>query len=109
MEKLVSIDSVKIGLLNYIEREIISKLPSTKQFVASIGIALVYDKMFDNYLNHTFVKMMDIIDENDMVDIGKIYDVAKTEIRKVGKIEVMGVIFNEVDIDTLYEEINKVK
>ena len=107
METKVNIDIVKTGLLNYIDNEIINKLPTSKKFLASVALGLGYENVVNTYLQHPMVKTLGIIDDNNMVDVGRIYDVSKTEISKLGKIEMFGIIFNEADIDKIYDEITK--
>lgn len=100
--------NVKNGLLNYIHQEIIEKAQGTNKFLLCAGVALLtpkLDEMYHQYKEHPVIKALGVIHDNDHIDVDVLYDAMKHAINKVGKVELMGIIFNSSDIDSLYSHI----
>ena len=78
---MVTYNQVVNGMSRYIDQEIINKIQGLPRWGlgAVSGIALSKGTNIFNALKaHPIIKMLEVIDENDMIDIDTIY----TEIRK---------------------------
>ena len=102
----VPIEQVKLGVLNFVEREIATKAVGAQKFLTYMALPIVgttvekYAKSFhENPATVTF------FDENGAVDIDMLYNMAKEAVRKSGQFAVYGVILGESDIDKLYHYI----
>ena len=49
------------------------------------------------------------IKDAEGIELDKLYEVAKQEVEKEGKVEVAGILFDASDIEKLYQEIVGVK
>lgn len=100
--------TVKEGVLEYVHHEIINKAQGTNKFLLCTGLALItpkLDEMYQQYKEHTLIKSLGIIQDNDNIDVDKLYSAMKQAINNVGKFEFMGIIFDNNDIDSLYSHI----
>jgi hypothetical protein len=102
----IPIEQVKLGVLNFVEREIATKAVGAQKFLTYMALPIVgatvekYAKSFhENPATVTF------FDENGAVDIDMLYNMAKEAVRKSGQFAVYGVILGESDIDKLYHYI----
>lgn len=102
---MVTVEQIQRGVRNYIDTEIGSKAIGFRKFGVYFMLPSI-DKYIVQYLNKMKEFMPEMFDENGMVDIDKIYNNAKSAIKKSGQFEFMGIIFNETDIDKLYSNIN---
>ena len=78
---MVTYNQVVNGMSKYIDQEIINKIQGWQKWVLGTGTAVMLSKgsnIFNGIKNHPVIKMLDVIDENDMIDIDTIY----TELRK---------------------------
>ena len=78
---MVTYNQVVNGMTKYIDQEIINKIQGLPRWGlgAVSGIALSRgNNIFNTLKTNPIVKMLEVIDENDMIDIDTIY----TEIRK---------------------------
>ena len=101
---IVSLEQVQTGVLGFVEKEIATKATGFKKF----GIYFVMPtikKSVSDYLIKIQSFMPDLFDENGNIDLDKFYNLAKDAIRKSGQFEFMSIIFNEMDIDRLYNYI----
>lgn len=101
--KLVDIELV---LGQYIKQEVIPAIPNPFiKFALAGGSFLAMGKverLIQQYL--TMLQAMDIIDIEGNVDIDALYNAAKEGMKATGgKLEVKGLIFNQSDIDKLYQ------
>lgn len=49
------------------------------------------------------------IKDAEGIELDKLYEVAKQEVQKEGKVEVAGILFDANDVEKLYQEIAGVK
>ena len=101
---MVNLEQIQIGVINFIEKEIASKATGVKKFGIYFFIPTIKNSVV-NYLLKLKGFMPDLFDENNNVNLDKLYNTAKEAIRKSGQFEFMGIIFNENDIDKLYTQI----
>jgi hypothetical protein len=102
------------GVAKYIDTEIVDKISGWKKWVIGSGIGLALNnttEIFNQLKNNEFVKLLNIIDKNDKIDVNKIYQELKKQAQK-GAISVdmpmIGTItLNEQDVNKLYELIKE--
>ena len=70
-------------------------------------IAVGMEGMLDKYLNHPLLQTIGIKDDEG-IEIERLYQVAKKEVEKEGKVEVAGILFDANDVEKLYQEIRGV-
>jgi hypothetical protein len=108
---MASLQQIESGIAAYLDSELMTKLPQDgfQKVIAGTAISLAIRKsstIFNDVLNSSFVKMLDIVDESGDVDI----DILKEELKKnmpetgvkaefpmIGKMT-----FHKSDVDKLY-------
>lgn len=93
----VSMDQLMIGINNYFENEIGSKASGFKKFASYF--------VFNSSKNKIIAMLQPFVNEDNMIDIDALYGYAKEAYKKSGQFTVAGIIFNESDIDKLYNEV----
>jgi hypothetical protein len=102
----VTIEQVKIGAMNFMDREIASKAVGAQKFFTYMAMPII-GKKIENYAV-SFSQSpatADFFNENGSVNIDEIYNMAKTAVQKSGQFSVYGVILGETDIDKIYNYI----
>ena len=89
------------------ENEIAPKATGIKKFGVYFMLPTIA-KTVGDYLDKLKSIMPSMFDESGRVKITEIYDNAKAAYQKSGQFEFMGIIFNETDIDSLYNHIKSV-
>lgn len=102
---VASIEQVQRGVRAYVEREIASQAVGFKKF-AVYFILPQLDKYTSDYLTKLHAIMPEMFDGTRGIHLEAFYNNAKEAIRQTGTFEFMGVIFNESDVDKLYNYIN---
>lgn len=111
---MVTYNQVVNGMAKYIDQEIINKIQGWQRWALGAGAGIMMNKgtnMFNAFKAHPVVKMLEVIDENDMIDIDTIY----TELRKQAEkgsatidIPMVGSItLTKDDVDKLYRLIKE--
>lgn len=101
----ITIEQLSNAVMQYFESEIYTKAVGFKKFTLGAAYVLYRPKLpgvIVNLLNNPLIKMLDIVDENGLIDLDKLYSAGKESIRKSGQFEIAGILFNESDIDRLY-------
>ena len=105
----VSVSQMQTGLTKYLDAEFMQKLTGVQKWVFGATAAMMlgnFGTMFNSLKTNPMVAMMDVIDENDHIDIDKLYRYFKAEAQKApASIQVPGigmVTLTESDIDRLY-------
>lgn len=105
-------DKVMLGITKYIDFEILNKIDGWKKWVVGSGISLALansNNIFDQIKNNNLIKMLDIIDNNNGINVDKIYAEIKKQAEKSPmniSIPLIGnITFNSSDVDKLYEYI----
>lgn len=109
---MVSIEQVKNGVARYVDDELVSKMNGLNRWIVGgvAGIAITKaEAIFKHMKEMPFIKMLDIVDENDLIDIDVIYREFLRQARKgeaVINIPFIGETkFNEHDVELLYKHI----
>ena len=78
---MVTYNQVVNGMAKYIDQEIINKIQGWQRWALGAGAGIMMNKganIFNALKVNPIIKMLEVIDDNDMIDIDTIY----TEIRK---------------------------
>lgn len=109
---MVNIEQVKQGFAKYIDAEFTNKMTGINRWLVG-GIAGIAILRAENIFNHLkdmpFIKMLDVVDENGMIDIDIIYNAFLEQARRGEAVIDMPMVgqtkFNEHDIEMLYRYI----
>ena len=101
---VASIEQVQRGVREYVEREIASQAVGFKKFAVYFLLPQL-DKYTSDYLTKLHAIIPEMFDGTHSIHLEAFYNDAKSAIRQTGSFELMGVIFNESDIDKLYNYI----
>jgi hypothetical protein len=109
---MVNIEQVKQGFARYVDAEFTNKMTGINRWLVG-GIAGIAILRAENIYNHLkdmpFIKMLDVVDENGMIDIDIIYNAFLDQARRGEAVIDMPMVgqtkFNEHDIEMLYRYI----
>lgn len=100
------------GIAKYIDTEIVEKIVGWRKWIVGGGIGIALSNMtdvFNQVKNNEFVKMLNIVDKDDKINVEKIYKEMKKQAKKSAitfDAPVIGAItLNEQDVDKIYEMI----
>ena len=82
---MVAYNQVVNGISRYIDQEIVNKIQGWQKWVLGTGAGVFLSKgtnVFNQLKMHPMIKMLDIVDENDMIDIDVIYKELKKQAEK---------------------------
>lgn len=98
------------GIAKYIDEEIVEKIGGWQKWVIGSGVGLMLSNTsgtFNQLKNNELVKMLNIIDKNDKIDVDKIYKELKKQAKKSSAtfdVPMLGpTTLNEQDVDKIYE------
>ena len=98
------------GIAKYIDTEIVDKIAGWKKWIVGSGLGLALSNstnVFNQVKNNEFVKMLNIIDKDNKIDVDKIYKELKKQAKKSSitfELPMVGSItLNDQDIEKLYE------
>jgi hypothetical protein len=98
------------GIAKYIDYEIVEKISGWKKWVVGSGVGIALSNtagVFNQLKNNDFVKMLNIIDKDDRINVDKIYKELKKQAKKSSvtfDVPMIGPItLNEQDVDKIYE------
>jgi hypothetical protein len=103
----VNAEQIQLGVETFITNEIGNKTIGFKKFGISF-LAEIGTRATAHYINSLAsnpILSLVVFDENHNVNIDEVHTMAKAAIQKSGPFNLMGVIFNESDIDKLYNYI----
>lgn len=96
-------DKVGDVLATYIDQEIIPQSLGFQKLVAAmVGITVVKNTEATIGQYKDFLRMLNILDEKDRIDIDAARALARASFQKTGAVTALGVTFNEDDVDSLY-------
>lgn len=99
---------IKMGIKRYVDKELSPQLHGAKGVGIRILLAVGIDGVAEKYLEHPMLETIGIKDVEG-IELDKLYEVAKQEVEKEGKVEVAGILFDASDVEKLYQEIVGVK
>lgn len=108
---MVTLSQVQNGLVKYLDTEIMPQINGWQKWVFGAAMSVSLSKAA-NILNelkeNAFIKMLDIIDENDKIDIDTIYQEFRKQAQK-GPVTFnvpivnLPLTLNSADIDKMYQ------
>jgi hypothetical protein len=111
---MVSISDIEKGIANYLDSELMTKLPQNgfQRVIAGTAISLAIRKsgtIVANLQDNAFIKMIEIMDGDGNVDIDLLREEVKKQIPDTGvkaDFPMIGVVtFRKDDVDKLYDYI----
>lgn len=74
---MYNLDQVMMGLTKFIDNEILTKINGWQKWVIGTGLGIATTKMenvFNSLKNNELVKMLELIDDNDHINVDAIYN-----------------------------------
>jgi hypothetical protein len=99
----INTQQIQLGADKFIENEIAKKAVGVNKFAVYFAMPIINKKItqyIENFSSNPLTKEM--FDENKNVDIDTVYNMAKNAIQKSGQFVYYGIVFNETDVDKLY-------
>lgn len=99
---------IQIGIANYIEQEIAAKATGLKKFTVyatSILLLKKVETITSKLMENEYIAALGIISSTGDWDLDLLEVVLASAMEKVGKLEVMGIIFNVDDVSSLFKYI----
>ena len=105
-------DKVIKGVMNYIDNEILIKINGWQKWVVGSGAGMLMNntsELFNSLKNNELIKILNIIDADNNVNVLKLYEEIKKQAQK-GPVDVnipmIGTLtLNESDVDKIYSYI----
>lgn len=98
------------GIAKYIDNEIVEKISGWKKWIIGSGVGIALSNMsevFNQLKNNEVVKLLNIIDKDDKIDVDKIYKEMKKQAKKSAitfDVPMIGpMTLNGQDVDKMYE------
>lgn len=109
---MVSIDRVKRGIAQYLDRNLINKMTGWQKWVFGAGAALYLENLSGTVMQlreHPAIKPLGIIDENGNIAVEKVFQHLRVQAQKGPisfDIPMMGrITLSEADVNELYQYI----
>jgi hypothetical protein len=99
----INTQQIQLGADKFIENEIAKKAVGVNKFAVYFAMPIINKKItqyIESFSSNPLTKEM--FDENKNVDIDTVYNMAKSAIQKSGQFVYYGIVFNETDVDKLY-------
>lgn len=111
---MVTLNQVQNGIARYIDTELVPKIDGWQKWVfgamASTALAKATN-IFNRLKGNEFIKMLEIIDENDMIDIDTLYHEFAKQAQKGAitfTVPAIGPLtLNATDVDKIYQAIKE--
>lgn len=103
---IVTVEQIQNAIVRFVDTEIGAKATGFTKFAVYFmlpKISRTTTELINQYKDNPMFK--DYFDEAGNVKVDDLYNAAKAAITKSGQFTAYGLIFNEVDIDKLYEYI----
>lgn len=84
-------EQIMQGIMNYIDSEVIVKLPTAGKWVVGTAIGIATTKavnIVESIQSNAVIKAMDVVDENGLIDVDTVISSLKTSADRYGKITV---------------------
>lgn len=109
---MVTISQVQQGLARYIDEEFLGKMSGWQRWVFGAGAEIAMEQLprvIEQYKGNEVVKMLELIDEHDHIDIDKLYHHVLPHARKGAatlNLPLVGAVtVDDGDVDKLYRMI----
>ena len=108
------LNQVVSGIQSYVDSEIIQKINGWQRWIIATGISLMLEKstnIFNNLKSNELVKMLELIDDDDRIDVDAIYRELKKQAERgpmTLDLPMLGAVtFTSTDVDRLYSLIQR--
>ena len=103
---------VTSGVAKYIDEEILSKVSDWRNWVIGAGLGVAMSNstsVFNELKNNSMIKLLGVVDKNDMIDVDTLYKEMKKQAEKNSitfEVPMLGMMtLNSTDVDKIYEAI----
>lgn len=103
---------VTSGVAKYIDEEILSKVSDWRKWVIGAGLGVAMSNstsVFNELKNNSMIKLLGVVDKNDMIDVDTLYKEMKKQAEKNSitfEVPMLGMTtLNSTDVDKIYEAI----
>ena len=99
----ISGQNLGIAMGNFLEQELIPKSDGLRKVLLYMAIPVLgaqTQQMLNQY--KPAISALGAMTEDDMIDLDILYPRLKDAVHKAGKVPLMGIIFDESDVDKLY-------
>lgn len=103
----ITTQQLQKGIIDYVEKEIAQKATGVRKF----GVYFFMPTIYQTVETYT-VKLKNVMPtmfDGENINLDNLYNSSKDAIKKTGSVELMGIIFNESDIDKLHYYIKNVQ
>ena len=105
---IVNVQQIQNGVINYMEQEIARQSVGVSKFGIYFMMPGIRNMVGQKILEYNKSEFFtELFDQNGNVKIDEVYNYAKEAIRKSGNVTIGNMIFNESDIDKLYQYITR--
>jgi hypothetical protein len=108
------LNQVVSGIQSYVDSEIIQKINGWQRWIIATGISLMLEKssnIFNSLKSNELVKMLELIDDDDRIDVDTIYRELKKQAERGAitlDLPMLGAVtFTSTDVDRLYSLIQR--
>lgn len=99
----ISAQNLGMALGQYLEQELAPKADGLRKVMLYMAIPVLgtqTQQLFEQY--KPAIKALGAMTEDGMIDLDVLYPRLKDAVHRAGKVPVMGVIFDEADVDKLH-------
>lgn len=104
-----STDQVMQGILNYVDSDVMTKLPTSSKWILGTMVSLASGKasnIIESLKENPMVNALEIVDENGYIDVDMLLDAMKNSVSHYGDISldvplVGKMTFNSYDLERL--------
>ena len=103
---IISVEQARKAVSMFVENEIAAKASGMTRFGAYFFLGAMQNKfngIVVDLLRNPIVAAMELTDVNGNIKIDEVYNAARSAMEKCGSISAMGIIFNQADLDKLYQ------
>lgn len=106
---MAKFNQIKSGIAEYIDREMLPQIHGWQKWVVGASLSMAMEKsvdIFNKLKENEFIKLMEVIDSNDNIDIDKLYKHFLAESKKGAitfKSSILGdITLDEKDVEKIY-------
>ena len=101
---MFSLEQIQDGIAYFIDQELASKAVGFKKFMIYF-LTPTIKRTVTEYVHKYKAFVPELVDADDKINLDMLYNYSKAAIQRSGQFELMGILFNESDVDKLYSYI----